>query len=625
MFQPNTYVDAYGTLLHGRLVPSPDRYTSNLIMCSSPADNLNFLNLKDDSQIIQEIVQKFILIPKSQTVTEVHVEEQKQHQAQPKSAADDINWKSKYDILNQLKENEIEEPTKLIRATNDIPTKDTKEQRKTDINESNNYPATRLTPTDVYPLNIQKLSGTEDSIPMQSIYNNKICDDNRLEDHGDFIIQGLSENIKYDIDDQLKTASTIENIESNLDPKSVHRDPNTKKITEGHAGDNSNEFLNIQDNNHIKYSEYDNNVYHSTQESFVKDNANTEYLQDDRFNSIEENPPTEAIYEFNNPLQQYTENNEQLEDLQYPISNKHPEVFTPNDAVVLNDGVNINPKGYAGNEQSEPTQCPIEVTNSEQFISNNDGVLKDGGNINYEGYEEREQSERMQYPINDLNTEEFTSNDGVVLGDGVNTNPEGYEGVSNYGIVTLSHQSDNIGDIVEPVLSQAEVEQNVVDAQGIEEFESEQRDMWHESPGENVEYSQEAYEQPNQYYYEQGQEYPVNEHEETQLNYDQSYQQQYVNQYEAEYNQQEAQQYDQSQAYHEGYEQNYETQPVYDGYNEEDSNQHQQQIHGSPQTIEQDLDQEQGFVEKNIEEKKASNTNATESPPYTGVDATELK
>lgn len=595
-FQPNLYVDAHGTLLQSRHVPFLDRYASNLILCSSHANNLNHSNLKDDSQIIQEIVQKFILIPKSQTVSEVNVEQQKQQQAQPKFATDDINWKSKYDILNQLKENEKEEPTKFIIASNEIPTKDTQELPKTHINESNCYSATHLTLPDVHPLNIQQLPGAEDSLPIQSSYNLQKCDDNRFEDQGDFMIQEQRENIKYDIEDQLKTAGTIEKNESNLD-SNVYYNTKMKQVTKG---DSSKEFLNINNNN-----------------------ANTDFLQDNGFSSIERKPPIEPVNEFNNPMQQYTEKSEQPESMQYPI-NVHPEVFIPYEGAVLEDGVNINPNGYEGNEQSESMQCSVDVINSEAIILNDDVVLEDGGNMNYEGHEESEQSQRMQYPIH--NSEEFTLTDGVVVEDRVNTNSEGHEGASNYGIVTLSDQSGNIGDTVDPNLGQAEINENAVNANGIEEFEAEQSDMWHESPSENVAYPQEAHEQPNQYYYEQVQDYPVdvNEHEETQLNYDQSYEQQYVNQYEAEY-QQETQQYDQSQAYHEGYEQNYETQPVYDGYNEEESNHHQQQMHGTPQSIEQELDNEQGYVEKDIEENKALDTNTPETLSNAGVDPTELR
>lgn len=564
-------------------------------MTLSHADNLNLSNFKEDSQIIQDIVQKFILIPKSHTISEVNVDQQKQEEAQRKSVTDDIHWKSKYDILNQLVENERDEPTKFVTAPNEIPTKDIKEQSMKDTNESNRYLTTHLTQSDVY---------SEKSIPMQ-------------------LNQGLRETVKCDIDDQFKTVGTSEKNVSNLAPKSVHRDTNIKNFSKGHASDSSNELLNTQNDDDTQSLKYENNNYQRTQESSGKDKAKMEFLQDNGLSSIERKPPIEATSEFNNPMQQYTENNEQSESMQYPINIINTETFMPNDGVILEDGVNINPKVYEGNEQFERTQYPLEVLNSEEFPPNDDIVLdEDRGNVNYEGYDESELSQRMQYPIHDINPEEFTSNDGVAIEDTVNTNPEGYEGATNYDIITLSHQS---GGIVDPVLGQAEIEENAAVAKGIEEFEAEQSDMWHESPGENVAYSQEAYEQPNQYYYEQKQEYPVdvNEHEETQLNYDQSYQQQYVNQYEAEY-QQETQQYDQSQAY-EGYEQNYEALPVYNegGYNEEESNQHQ--IHGTPQTIEQELDKEQGFVEKNVEEKEAPDINALESPPNTGVDQVEIK
>lgn len=570
-------------------------------MYASHADHLNISNLKDDSQIFQEIVQKFILIPKSPAVNEVKVEQQKQQQASPKFATDDINWKHKYDILNQLKENENEEPTKLITATNEIPTK---EQLMKDTN-------THLTLPDAY---------LENSMPIQSSYNPQECDLNRPEGHGDFMIQGLRENVVYDIGDQLKIAGTSEKIESNSESKSAYRDTKIKEGSKAHAGDSSNEFLDTHNNYNIKSLEHENNDYQRTQDNFVNDTSETEFPQDNGLSSIQQKLPAEAINEFSNPMQQYIEKSEQLECMQQPINIISPEVFTPND-VGLNDGVNINPK----DEQSERTQYPLEVINYEDFIPNDNVVVEDGGNINYEGYE---QSERMQYPIHDINIEEFTSNDGVVLREAVNTNPEEYEGASNYDPVTLSHQSGNIGDVVDPGLGQAEIEENAGVAKGIEEFEAEQRDMWQEPPGENIAYSQEAYEQPNQYYYEQGQEYPVdvNEHEETQLNYDQSYQQQYTNQYEAEY-QQETQQYDNTQAYLEGYEQNYDNQPMYDGYNEEESN-HQQQIHGTPQTIEQELDNEQGFVEKDVEKRGAPDTAAPELPPetpYTEIDPVEMK
>lgn len=586
----------------------------------SHVDNFNLPNLKDDSQIIQEIVQKFILIPKRQTTSEVNVEQQKQQHVQPKSATDDINWKSKYDILNQLKENETE-PTKLITASNEIPTKDTKEQPNIDLNESKRYPATHLNLPDAHSLNTQKLPGPEDSAPIQSSHNHQKCDDSRLEGHGDFMTQERRKNVKYDIDDQLKSTDTIEENKSNLDTN-IHY---LKQPTKGHIGDSSEEFLNNHNNYHIKSLEYAHNDYQRIQDNFVNDNTNTEFLQDNGFSSSERKPPTEPINEFNNPIQQNTETSEQSESIQYPLNIIQPEAFIIQDGVVLENGVNINPIGYEGNKQAELMQCPVEgEVNSGDIILNDDVALEDGRNMNYEGYEENEQSQRMQYPIHDVNSEKFTSNDGVILENRVNTNSEGYEGASNYGIVTLSDQPGNIGDTV--VHEPTEIEENSAISKGIEEFEAEQRDMWHESPGENVAYSQEAHEQPNQYYYEQMQEYPVdvNEHEETQENYDQSYEQQYGNQYEAEY-QQETQQYDQSQAFQEGYEQNYEAQPVYYGDNEGDSNYQQEQIHETPQSIERELDKEQGFVEKDIEETEAPETNMSESLSNTGVDPAEIK
>ncbi|XP_026315057.1 drebrin-like protein isoform X2 [Hyposmocoma kahamanoa] len=605
-YKPNLSVGAYGPQLQGRQIPYLDRCVSNLVMCSSHGDNLNLSNFENNSQIFQEIVQKFILIPKNQAVSEVNVEQPKQQQAQHKSGTDDINWKSKYDILNQLKEND-KEPTKLITVTNEIPTK---EQPMKDTNESNRHPATHSTLPDVH---------SENSISIQSCYKPQKCDDNRLEGYADFMIQELRENVNYDIDDQFKTAGTSEQIESNSESKFVYRNTQIKQASKGHAGDSNSEFLDIHNNYNVKSLEHENNDYQTTQEN-VTDNAKSEFLLDN--SSIQQKSSTNALNEFNNSMQQYTEKSEQSESMQHPINVMNPEEFTPRPGVVLDDGVNINSK----DEQSERTQYPLDVINYEEFIPNENVVLQDGGHINYEGYKESDQSERTQYSTNDTyNPEEFTSNDGVAIGEAVNTNPEGYEEASNYGTVTLSHQPGNVDDTVEPDLGQTEIEENPT-VKGIEEFEAEQRDMWHEPPGENAAYSQEAYEQPNQYYYEQGQEYPVdvNEHAETQLNYDQSYQQQYVNQYEAQY-QQENQQYDQTQSYHEGYEQNYDAQPVYDGYNEEESNHHQQQILGTPQTIEQELDKEQDFVEKDIEKNEAPDTNAPESPANTGVKPMEMK
>lgn len=535
---------------------------------------------------------------------EVNVEQQKQLEAQANTFIDDTNWKNKYDILNQLKENEKVVPSNLITAIG-IPTKDTKEQRNEDIK------ATHFNMPEVYPSNSQV------SVLPTHFSNLQTLNDIRAQEHGDCMTQAQRETVEHNIVDQHKAAGPIEQIQSHLDPKS--QDIKIKQVTQEDAVDSRTESpeaeQNVPVNYHVSSMEYRNHDHEGAQENFVNISASKEILQGNSFSSTDVKPEIEAINQYNNPMQQYTEISEQSESIQYTI-NTHPDVFTPTDGVVLEDRVNVNRKEYVENEQSECAQYPMNM-NSEE-IASNDVVLQETVNVHSEEYDGTQQ---LEYPIDVINPDEFTPNDGVVLEDGVNINPEGYEGINNYSIENLSHHPGNVGDVNQlsaPVLEQSEMEENVVE-KGIEDFETEQRNMWQESPSENAAYSQEAYEQPNQYYYEQGQEYPVevNEHEETQSNYDPSYQQQYDNQYQAEY-QQETQQYDQSQAYTEGYDQNYGAQPLYDGYNEE-AYQNQQQMHETPQTIEQDLNSEQGF----LEHEEAPDTNAQELPENIAVNPTE--
>ncbi|XP_059053310.1 uncharacterized protein LOC131847695 [Achroia grisella] len=530
-----------------------------------------------EKTLLQEISKKYILIPKNTPSFD------SDYIQVTKLCAED-DWKSKYDILDQLKNDEKESKTSSPKGEN--------YQSPNNIVQEN-------TPYDFTDLN-HEMNNSKYKQEPEKDWNNT----------PDLHRDGSINFSEYKHDKQNITTIVSHRAKKNL-IKETKNKPN-EEINEI----KSDQIPLKEDHNEVSYKR--NTEIHPSLIANLDNNEERRLERDDEYKNtnLKSNYPT------------------QVENLVYEQYSPTQEMISKSDAEnVINSNKGDAELLIINNDDS------INKTSNDSFVLDHDKV---------QGVTE--------YPTEVMNVQDFTPNSDVVLQDGITINPQENNDTINTINYDPSYQYDsNSGTIAENM-------KNPVDSSGIEAFDAEQKESFyteqshenyvynlndeanvyhqnyipqtenyqehqdnvyyegseqvHSTEGADQVYSTEGADQvysaegADQVYAAEGTEQvystEVNEREETSQQYDPNYEQQY-GAYEAT---QEEQGYEQQYVEPQEYvAQEYENMPQ-EYYQQQFEEQHNE----TQEAIEQQLDNEQEFVEKQNEYVEISNIEKPEDP-----------
>lgn len=571
-------------------------------------------NHLDNTTLLREISKKYILIPKlrSSLVNE-HIATIPPQALSPiavslplTNATSKEDWKSKYDILEQLKKKEKDDQADKYVNDEQFPVKEIQAVSLNKKNDIFNYGVVPYKDTDVY--NPQERG---DGYVLQSIDAKKLNTKYEHEVPEEDLVSGRA---KTEAELQSSERSSIcysKTRELSTDKASMSVTPNISPETDRGSY--------ILQNQHLEqYAPVENDPATSSSypnENLIASECTNEVFTNNIQHQINEVPQQEG--------EGYPDQYEQPTE----IEGKYPET----------NNVYLDPEDYS----------PIQVV--EQLS------IKPTANDSIDIKEEV-----TEYPTEMLNVEEFTPKDDVKLIDGINVNPK----------YMISKENTEPAYDVNPELEIETVHQSPAEQQetisGIDDFNAEQKEMFYSEETAQYSYNQQqgdAYNQdyvpPEQDYtsYEspaalQEQESPIeiNEHEESTTRYDQAYEEQYAayDQNQLEYTRQEQLEnvqpegYNQTGQQYEGYDQTEQHQYYpQEGYDQTEQQPYVQQEvynpadqqyqdyeylqHGeeTAQNIQETFDTEQGFVDQYNYEQHIENQPKPEDKP--GEKQEELK
>lgn len=568
LLQPSTYRDYLAPSYNHHARPeNVERNDMQMVHKNQQITRPSYHNLQldlprnyiEETSILKEISKKYILIPKLRTTF-------------PNDGFDDLplpvpdssekpndiennDWKSKYVILDQLKNREKEEEiTKYISKDNRFDNTNNLDIATTDNDQvMQNYIGEEL-PTRY-----------EEEIPEKDVSDQLVVENElkRLE--------------KCKINDEIPK------------PEVTHM-PSALSLN----SDNATPYYD-ETQNEI----FDQNAHKGTSEV----NENLEYNTQLEHNPIPAEQNVEAVshidsnqYQENYPEQEFQPGQEQ----EYPIEYDQFIPKTEGDTHTELENV-VN--------QEENDYSPIEVINPNELVDEiNKDISVQEANAPANEYHNEMANE---YPAEIANTQEFTPNDAVqqpVLQDKQGINSENY--MTDDGTIVQ-------GNPVPQQLSDDPTDNSGIeefDAEQRDMFYSEQanENYAYDEQGTagdayNAEYAQnQNYPQAQEYaYYDGAQEeegtYPVeiNEHEETQQLYDQHYKQQYTTNYEQGYEQQAVyMEQDPTQP-------QFEEPALYDQAQQEFEQYNLEQTPETQEQVEQVLDREDGYIEKRVDDPTA--------------------
>ncbi|XP_052756649.1 probable serine/threonine-protein kinase clkA isoform X2 [Galleria mellonella] len=505
-----------------------------------------------EKTLLQEISKKYILIPKNRPGFD------SQYAQTVKTYAED-DWKSKYDILEQLKNDEKDSDISSCRGVKYRPENNIVQGK------------TQYDFTDISNEKEQPISEYKEDEPEKD--QDKKSHDYQLHQELD------NDNINYS-----------EYNQDNLNTITVSSENVTKKEIE-----------------EIPYKTYDK-------------------IKNDLPDNVRQNEEQNQVF-CETKFEEKIESISKLDNAQ----EKNPEWDTHEDLKSdLNSDNNLKLENTI-HEQYLPTKEIVYKPDTEKVTISNEGEVASTPNINDDNFikmtsnDSFEEQVVTEYPIETVNVQDYTPNNDLKLEEDPNIKIEENTDVINNFEPTNQYDPNST--------TVAENMENPLDSSGIEAFDAEQRELFYseqthqdyvynQDEDANV-YNQDYVSQNENYQDNQGNGYyegadteqvysaEINDNEETSQRYDPNYEQQY-----GPYEPQQEQQ---------GYEQQYIEPQEYVGPQEYESETRQeltQQEYYQPQfeeqhletqeTIEQQLDNEQGYVEKQNEYVEISNVEKPE-------------
>lgn len=511
-----------------------------------------------DETILQEISKKYILIPKLRPTLDDYITDIK-----PK-LDDTTDWKSKYQILEQLKRDEKEQ---------DSPTREEIFQADPKSDESNiNYMET-TTKEDIQPSlkyihenNDHILSENQLSYNLQSYPNDT---------------QEVEQRYNYNNVNETEPANDgFDNYKNNIEHSELGNTLTDNDINgrfdhfEGNEENNDYDHMKSNENNEILEKSIDNYEYIENEDSKIRPEQDTVINEDPAKVDLKADASQNNVENEYNPVE--SNSNEQPNNDSNEQFNTNQETYLDREEVTFVENVNANNLHNVINNDIAPNSDSNEVANTD-------------------------------YPIETIDVKDFTPHDDVQLVDGVNINPEPQVLVAPDDLTYHYDPIVETSNITDPTTT--------IDAEQSQEFYNEQVDQNYDYTEEgvadkyNAEYTapNENYEQNEYAYYEGAQTeqvYPeANDNEETSQRYDQNYEQQY------------GATYDQEAYPQQGYEQSEYSEEQMQHYEAQDQTQQdlgtmqyeQNQDNLNPQNVEQQLDHEQGYAEKQDENIEITN------------------
>lgn len=614
-------------------VKIPDSH--NRCVRNIEVDTINKDTINKESLILGEIVKQYILIPKRSTVAIDNIAS-RDNELKP-NADENVDWKSKYEILNKLKETEKEGSDDIFIQRDDSYNSN---KQKVDFIHAQNPESLEVSnefiqPTTQYDYELpEKDVLASNEVAYEKKYKNT-KNELHLNEKADIYDEKPIQktNIYYDRNTANKKDSEMKTKFSDLQSGYDNQDNGPKQSNLSFRMDNAN-------NQRLAENASDAPDNHTEGKKYIADEKHNHVFED-------ELKPIQTINLTD--LENTITNAPQIEgDHQYPIETIQVSEFTPNDDVHLQEGVNINPEGYSMNQShfdsSYYNPQTVGLTDTAQHYNTQDEIAV---NDNTFGHTQNDDSEPTE-------AEAIQSEDSV------------HATLSNYESEPMMADDEAINKLQysETVIASNSVVEKkpVIDTRDIDEIEAEQVDMFfpekkpenydQEAAGDAATLERDNYNLPDEAYtgnlaqnlnFEQNEEFDNNLGETTQQ-YDPSYEQQYAATYEEPpqlaqqgygqeqevYEQQEtyaqqqeayAQQQEaygqQQEAYaqqQEGYEQqqqsyeqqqDYVQQPIgYEQFNQEayDELQHQHENYEDPAHIEQQLNAEQGYEENQVQQ-----------------------
>ncbi|XP_073950411.1 uncharacterized protein isoform X2 [Choristoneura fumiferana] len=479
----------------------------------------------DETRLLSQISKKYILIPKLRSIDV--------NDYVPRAIQQDNNndndWKSKYSILDQLKQIEKEE------KTNSSAFNDSKFKNYHNLStglpkyQENDEPVKLFVKSDFEGMTKESLVHEFTPIQQSHVQNNMAATFN------DFAVDSVK-NIHVESEKQPKSqepdikrgemeSTKINDYVDNNFRGSVEE--NYQQQPKGEASFVVSEapvqnYQAADAHEHVEYTAGQQNHSGETADKHETENTEKSYLGEEQISHVVAFHP-EQSYPGNKDTSQAAALHPEKA---YPGDDDitHVEVLHPDELVQEIANENIG-----GGQEND---YPIDIINVQEFTPGNNVNLVDGVNINPEGHN----VEQYIPPNHEYVPETITAADqekDVTYQDPVYTD----EQVTNEGNYDPSQQYESTGNV-----------DNMDIASGIQEFETEQNEMYYsESNAQNYDqYNQgdvvdvyntgytgpmEGYD-PSAYYEGTQQEgaYPVeiNEHEETSQRYDPNYEQQYA-------------------------------------------------------------------------------------------------
>ncbi|XP_045502989.1 LOW QUALITY PROTEIN: putative uncharacterized protein DDB_G0289963 [Colias croceus] len=504
----------------------------------------------DETAILKEISKSYILIPKKHSVPDIKNRFSIPTSSSITNLSNDTDWKSKYDILNEIKQNDEEYinkkhqdvpqtcsvPEKLYYDKYDFPEKDNNSDKHININE---------TPEQI------------------NIENNG----DELRKTNDYLTTAPQDTNKYD---KIKCNETLDHTKNNsLNDEKIHV-ANKDTMVEDSLKKIDNDFtknpekfipeLNVVNNENLLLTPENQRIINT-------DNGKTHEFENGDLNKINEdlNQRTQEIKfkeKENDILNNFKESVNHDFETKIPYTDK-------------NEYKDLNNQNICQTESNDNKQH-VSTTQNSDFIN----------------VDKLESTERIEENITNLSeTQEIIEDDN-----------EGNINLKNEDIPKSFEESNLIGSGEQ---FQTDIETTKLkdttenDTSQIKEYEDEQKNMFYsENPNENYAYNEklggnaaenETYENNEQYsYYEAVKDEAnygpeINEHAESTEPYDPNYEQQYDNQYVGNPTQYQNENYE--QGYYNVEEQNQEYQQ--EQYQNYDQQNYEQQYHQSDNPVEQ--------------------------------------
>ncbi|CAG4957602.1 unnamed protein product [Colias eurytheme] len=506
----------------------------------------------DETAILKEISKSYILIPKKHSVPDINNRFSIPTSSSITNLSNDTDWKSKYDILNELKQNDEEYintkhqdppqtcnvPEKLYYDKYDFPEKDNSSDKHININET----------------------------PSEQI--NIVNNGDELRKTNDNLTTAPQDTNEYD---KIKCNDTFDHTKNNsLDDEKIYvanKDTDTLKKIDNDFTKNPEKFipeLNVVNNENLLLKPENQRIINA-------DNGETHEFENGDLNKINDdlNQSTQEI--------QFKENENDIQINNFKESVNH-DLETKIRYTDKNQPKDLNNQNICQTESNDNKQHEINISTTQ--------------NSDFINVDKLESTERIEENVTNVSeTQEIIQDDNEG-----NINLENEDNPKGFEESTLIGSGEQFQTDIETTDLKDTTEN---DTSQIKEYEDEQKNMFYsENPNENYAYNEElggnaaeneAYENNEQYsYYEAVKDEAnygpeINEHAESTEPYDPNYEQQYDNQYVGNPTQYQNENYE--QGYYNVEEQNQEYQQ--EQYQNYDQQNYEQQYHQSDNPVEQ--------------------------------------